>query len=164
MREQVVWERWEESLGRFLSRIEEGEGRREKGCGNSVSCLLRDWTFELSLVWSTWRRFNHGLCLTASLDQQCKRQGNRERPVMLNYSQDECVGWQGNHFLVKNGWELDSSAPPSTRKWGCGGGISEELFMFWTRKLEWILAGIWIPCQLDRVNPKLGFKCVLDSW
>lgn len=69
-----------------------GEGGREKGCGNSVSCLLRDWTFELSLVWSTWRRFNHGLCLTASLDQQCKRQGNRERPVMLNYSQDECVG------------------------------------------------------------------------
>lgn len=55
------------------------------------------------------------------------------------------------------------AAPPSARKWGCG-GISEELFMFWTRKLEWILAGIWIPCQLDRVNPKLGFKCVLDSW
>ena len=49
-----------------------------------VSCLVRDWTFELSLVWSTWRRFNHGLCLTASLDQQCKRQGNRERLITLS--------------------------------------------------------------------------------
>src|SRR5581483_9974802 len=45
---------------------------------------LRDWAFELSLVWSTWRRFNHGLCLTASLDQRSKRQGNREGPVTLS--------------------------------------------------------------------------------
>jgi len=49
-----------------------------------VTCLVRDWTFELSLVWSTWRRFNHGLCLTASLDQQCKRQGNRESLITLS--------------------------------------------------------------------------------
>jgi len=163
MREQVVWERWEESLGRFIKDWGR-EGREGEKRDAEIQFLVSWETGLLNFLLSG----AHGEDLTMVcvwlrvLTSNAKDKGiEKDQSCSTIHKMSVWVDKEITSWSKMGG--NSTAAPPSARKWGCE-GISEELFMFWTRKLEWILAGIWIPCQLDRVNPKLGFKCVLDSW